>query len=98
MAAWFDRKADGVLQIRVHTQPGASKTEIAGLHDGRLKIRVAAPALEDRANLELTRFLAALFGVSRQNVELVRGHKSRGKEFAIKGSSVDPAGILAEER
>ena len=98
MSAWFSRTADNALRVLIHTQPGAAKTEIAGLHDGALKIRVAAPALEDRANRELTRFLATLFGVPKSGVVLLRGHKSRSKQFEIRGSSIDPAGLTPEER
>jgi len=97
MAAWFSRSAGNTLRVQIYTQPGASKTEIAGLHDGALKIRVAAPALEDRANQELTRFLAELFSVPKRNVTLLRGHKSRSKQFEVTGSGLDPANIPVEE-
>lgn len=97
MCAWFSRTADNAWRVLVHAQPGASKTEIAGLHDGALKIRVAAPPQEDRANTELTHFLAALFAVPKRNVELVRGHKSRSKQFEVRGSGVDPASLSADQ-
>jgi uncharacterized protein (TIGR00251 family) len=76
--------------LAVHAQPGAKRTEIAGVHGLALRIRVAAPALEDRANEALVEFLAKRFGVPKRNVTLSTGHKSREKRFLIAGSAVDP--------
>jgi uncharacterized protein (TIGR00251 family) len=76
--------------LAVHAQPGAKRTEVAGLHGDALKIRVAAPALEDRANEALVVFLAERFNVPRRNVSLLSGHKSREKRFVVMGSRVDP--------
>jgi uncharacterized protein (TIGR00251 family) len=98
MQDWYTLVAPGVVRIAIHAQPGASRTEIAGLHDNALKVRVAAPALEDRANAELVEFLAAQFGVPKRSVELLRGAKSRGKLFEIRGTTVDPAGLLVGQR
>ena len=81
--------------MRVHAQPGAKRTGVAGLHGGALKVRVAAPALEDRANQALIEFLANAFAVPRRAVTLVSGEKSREKRFAIAGSAVDPGSLLA---
>ncbi len=95
MTTWFTPLADQSLRIFVYAQPGAARTAIAGLHDGALKIRIAAPALEDRANAELIRFLAECFAVPKRNVELLRGDKSRTKQFTITGSQVNPATLIA---
>jgi uncharacterized protein (TIGR00251 family) len=54
-----------------------------GLHGDPLKIRVAAPALEDRANDALIGFLATALGVARRDVALVSGAKSRQKRIRI---------------
>ena len=89
MASWHRRSADGTLTLAIHAQPGAKKTEIVGLHGDALKIRVAAPALEDRANAALIAFLAERFEVPKKNVTLLSGHKSREKRFVVVGSTVD---------
>ncbi len=94
MTAWFSRDAGGTVTLRIHAQPGAKRTEIAGLHGDALKVRVAAPALEDRANEALIAFLATAFGVPKRAVTLVSGAKSREKRFAIEGSHVDPGSLL----
>ena len=94
MAAWCRRLPDGTLLVHVHAQPGAKRTELAGLHGEALKIRVAAPALADRANQALVEFLAQAFGVVRRDVSLVAGAKSREKRFEIRGSRVAPESVL----
>jgi uncharacterized protein (TIGR00251 family) len=91
---WHRRLADGTLVLSVHAQPGAKRTEVAGLHGDALKIRVAAPALEDRANAALVDFIAERLGVARRDVTLVSGERSREKRFNIRGAAIDPEGML----
>jgi len=86
------------LSLAVHAQPGAKRTEVAGLHGDALRVRVAAPALEDRANDALIAFLAELFGVPKRAVTLVAGARSREKRFAIAGSRVDPETLPVQPR
>ena len=80
--------------ICVHAQPGARRTEVAGLHGESLKIRVAAPALEDRANEALAEFIAEKLGVARRDVALVSGARSREKRFEIRAEGADPESLL----
>ena len=69
--------------LRLHVQPAAKRTEVAGVHGDAIKIRLAAPATEGKANLALRRFLADAFGVPLRNVVLVRGETSRDKMVKI---------------
>jgi uncharacterized protein (TIGR00251 family) len=94
MTGWFRRDADGTITLCVHVQPGARRTEVAGLHGEAVKIRVAAPALEDRANAALVAFLAERFNVPRRAVTLAAGERSREKRLEIRGSSVSPPAAL----
>ena len=94
MTPWFHRDSEGNLIVRVHAQPGAKRTEVAGLHGEALKIRVKAPALEDRANEALAEFIAHALGVARRDVTLVSGARSREKRFEVRGAGVDPARLL----
>lgn len=71
--------------IEVHVQPGAKRTEFAGQHGERIKIRLAAPALENRANEALVEFLAAHYRVPKRNVRIAAGLKSRDKRVVIDG-------------
>jgi uncharacterized protein (TIGR00251 family) len=70
----------------VHAQPGARRTEVTGLHGDALRIRVAAPALEDRANAALIEFIAEKLGVPKRDVTLVGGARSREKRLEIRGA------------
>jgi uncharacterized protein (TIGR00251 family) len=91
MSDWFRLEADGAVTILVHAQPGARRTEVAGLHGDSVRIRVSAPALEDRANEALVDFVAGRFGVARRDVTLVAGAKSRQKRLRIRGAALSPA-------
>jgi len=97
MPDWYRRDADGGYTLLVHAQPGARRTEVAGLHGERVKVRVAAPALEDRANEALVQFLAERFGVARRDVRLVSGERSREKRFEIRGAGMAPPQALGLE-
>jgi uncharacterized protein len=98
MAPWYRRNPDGSLSISIHAQPGAKRTEVCGLHGDALKIRVAAPALEDRANDALVEFLATQLGVPKRDVTIVSGGKSREKRIDIRGSADDPRRLLSKAR
>ena len=67
-------------------QPGAKRSEFAGEHGGRIKLRLAAPAVEGKANEALVEFLADHFGVPRRNVRIVSGLKSRQKRVVVEGA------------
>jgi uncharacterized protein (TIGR00251 family) len=90
---FIDRTASGVL-LHLHVVPGAAKTEIAGIHDDRLKVRVKARAVEGGANRELLRFLADLFEVGPSYLEIVHGASDRRKTVRLPpGLDVDSLGI-----
>ena len=72
--------------LDLHVQPGAKRSEFAGEHGGRMKLRLAAPAVEGKANEALVEFLAGYFGVPKRNVRIVSGLKSRQKRVMIEGA------------
>lgn len=90
MSGWSRVAADGSLTLDVHAQPGAQRTEIAGIHGDALKIRLAAPAVDGKANAELSRFLAEVFGVPQRNVTLVSGEAGRRKRVRIASPATRP--------
>ncbi len=81
------------VRLEVYIQPRASKTELAGLHGGVVKIRIAAPAVENAANRALIDFVAERLGVAKRCVRIVAGGASRRKVLEIDG--VDAAVIVA---
>ncbi len=95
MSAWYRRNGE-VLTLTLHIQPGAKRTEVAGLHGEALKLRLAAPPVEGRANEALLKFIAASFDVSLRQVELKQGAQSRHKVVAITGSKVEPERLLGD--
>ena len=76
---------DSSVIFLVRVQPRASKDEIAGILDGALKIRLQAPALEDRANDALCQFLAALLKTPKSAIRILSGDRSRLKRVEIRG-------------
>lgn len=82
---WLRDDGAGRLTLRLHVQPGARRTETAGLHGDALKLRLAAPPVDGRANECLIAFLAQQAGVARAAVELASGAGSRRKVVRIHG-------------
>ncbi|MGD0503213.1 MAG: DUF167 domain-containing protein [Steroidobacteraceae bacterium] len=81
-------------RLEVYVQPRASKTELAGLHDGLIKIRIAAPAVENAANLALIEFVAKRLGIAKRCVRVASGATSRRKVLEVDGVS---AGEIADK-
>lgn len=84
--------------IAVHAQPGAKKSAVVGLHDQALKIRIAAPPVEGRANDALTAFVADVLGVPRRTVSIVKGESSREKLLLVAVAAADPSRLLSDWR
>ena len=81
---WARRDGAGWL-LDLHVQPGAKITAAVGEHGGRLKLKIAAPAVDNKANAHLLAWLAAQLGVPKSTVRLVRGDTSRQKTVAVSG-------------
>jgi uncharacterized protein (TIGR00251 family) len=73
------------VRIQVRAQPGARKSEIVGPHGDALKIKIAAPPEDGKANTELEEFLAARLGIAKSHVSVISGHASRSKGVLIQG-------------
>ena len=71
------------LTLTVHVQPNASRSAIAGKHGDALKVRIAAPATENRANDALIQLLAKTLAVPASAVTIRHGGNSRRKVVAI---------------
>jgi len=80
---------NGSVILSVRVQPRAPRTNIVGELGGALKIRLAAPPVDGKANEELIRFFAQIFNLPRKEIEIISGEKSRNKQLRINGISVD---------
>ncbi len=78
-------KEGTLLDLRV--SPGAKSSSIEGAYGVALKVRVAAPPADGKANEELKRFLARLIGVALSDIELIKGFSSRDKSLLIRDTS-----------
>jgi uncharacterized protein (TIGR00251 family) len=82
MVEWL-RVGDGKITLTLHIQPGAKKTEVAGLYGDALKIRLAAPPVDGKANAALIEFVADRLGVAKLAVSLKSGQTSRRKVLEV---------------
>lgn len=86
---WFRLTAAGGATLSLHVQPGAKKSECAGLHGEALKIRLAAPPVDGKANEALLRFLAQRLAIPRQQISLKSGQTSRQKVVEIESVTAE---------
>ncbi|HLO41799.1 MAG TPA: DUF167 domain-containing protein [Phycisphaerales bacterium] len=77
------------VTIRIKAVPGSRKDQIAGMLGDRLKIRVAAPPEDGRANAAICRTLADALGLKERDVEILSGHAHPEKTIAIRGLAPD---------
>lgn len=73
------------MTLELHVQPGARVSEFAGRHGERIKVRLAARAVDGKANEALIEFLAAHYGVAKRDVRILAGLRSRRKRVVIAG-------------
>ena len=93
-ASWWSVGETGITVV-VRVVPGARKSEVVDASSDALRIRIAAAARDGKANAEVQRFLAELFGVRRSAVSIARGERSRDKIVEIAGLGEPPA-VLRE--
>ncbi|MFL5782976.1 MAG: DUF167 domain-containing protein [Bacteriovoracaceae bacterium] len=82
MDVWLCPYKEGTL-IHLYIRPGARSTEVTGLHDGRLKMRISAPPRDGEANQEIIHFLSKILGLKKSDVEILRGETGRSKDIYV---------------
>ncbi len=93
-APWYRDEGSGAalrLTLTLHVQPGARTSGVAGVHGEALKVRLAAPPVEGKANAALLRFMAEAFGVPVRQVGIARGAASRHKIVHVHQPTCWPA-------
>ncbi len=88
------RAVAGGVQLTLHVQPGARTTAMAGSHGDAIKVRLAAPPIDGRANEALLAFVAGVAGVPSRDVILVRGVTARRKVVEVRGLAAERAARL----
>lgn len=84
--SWIKELSEGLL-ISVYVQPRSSKTEIIGILQNSLKIKLTSPPVEGAANSLLIKFISKKLGIAKSKIILKSGEKSRQKKLIIKGMS-----------
>ncbi|MCC6683238.1 MAG: YggU family protein [Phycisphaeraceae bacterium] len=97
MAGILEASENGIL-LHVKVVPGASRSSVAGVLGDRLKLRVAAPPEDGKANAAVVDLLSAVLGVPARDIELIAGHSRPQKTLRITGLNVamlrDRLGLL----
>jgi uncharacterized protein (TIGR00251 family) len=73
------------VHLQVHVHPNSGRNQISGFRDGVLHVKIAAPPVEGRANLELVRFLSTVLGLGKSSVAVVKGATGHRKTVAVTG-------------
>ena len=89
------RQLDGAVSFNIYLQPRASRDEAAGERDGALRIRLAAPPVDGRANEALRHFLAVCLKVPQAAVKIVSGQRSRTKRVEVRGATAAQVRAMA---
>ena len=94
--SWYQIWGDGVT-IRIRAQPGAKRTEVVGLYGDCLKVRLASPPVDGKANECLIEFLSERLGVKRGQVAITRGLSSRHKNVFVATARFQPAALFEKD-
>lgn len=86
---YLQQEKSGTLLLHLRIQPNASRSEIAGRHGQRLKIRLQSPPQDGKANRELIRFLSKTLGIKKSCLDLIHGQTSRDKTVRLQDITVD---------
>lgn len=86
------RSSDDGMLVSLRVSPDAKRTTVEGMYgEGSIKMKVAAPPVDGKANAEIERFLAKFFGVRKSDVEIVHGASSRDKTVLVRGEEISEA-------
>jgi uncharacterized protein (TIGR00251 family) len=89
-AAWIRYDAAArTLRLSIYVQPNARTSDLAGLHGEDLKVRIAAPAIDNKANAAVRTFFAEALGVPPSSVTVLRGAASRRKVLEVRDAGAE---------
>jgi uncharacterized protein (TIGR00251 family) len=82
MPPWIKSHKNGST-LSLYIQPGASRSEVCGIHDGKLKIKIKAPPRDGEANEAIIEFLSVILKISKKQIHLISGETSRQKVVLV---------------
>jgi uncharacterized protein YggU (UPF0235/DUF167 family) len=85
------------FRLQIHAVPNAKVSQFAGRHGEALRLKLAAPPEDGRANRLATELIAEAFGLPKSSVRLVRGASSRSKHFELQGLEESRANLILEK-
>lgn len=88
MCIFFKEKGNGIL-LNIKAVPNSSKNEICGVMENALKVKIKAPAVENKANVELVKYFSKLLKTPKTSIELVSGGTSKIKTLYIDGCTIE---------
>lgn len=88
MCIFFKEKGNGIL-LNIKAVPNSSKNEICGVMENALKVKIKAPAVENKANVELVKYFSKLLKIPKTSIELVSGGTSKIKTLYIDGCTIE---------
>lgn len=91
---WRRDEAGGKVTMTLHVQPNARRTSVAGVHGDALKLKIAAPAVDDKANILLIDFLHQWFKLPASQIIIRQGSRGRRKVVEISRCDTDTINML----
>ena len=85
------REQNGIVHLQIVVVPGAGRSQIVGLHDGELRIRIAQRAVDGAANRALIALLAKTLRTAKSTIDIERGATSRHKAVVVTGYDLPTA-------
>ena len=93
--SWAKDTPRGV-ELSIIVVPRASRSRVMGVHDGRLKVQLAAPPVDGEANAALVELLAGLLGVRKSAISLIEGETSRRKRVLVEGAGAASVRVVID--
>ena len=90
-ASYLRLEKTGAVVVDIHVIPNASRTQVDGVHDGALRVRLHAPPVDGKANLALISWVAGALEIAKRDVELIRGQTSKRKQLRVSAAACNKA-------
>ncbi|MBF0224528.1 MAG: YggU family protein [Desulfobacterales bacterium] len=97
MTVLYINVKDKELHLKIFVQPKSSKNSIVGIHGDALKIKIAAPPVDNEANKSCIEFLSKILKMPKSSMDIISGHTSRTKMLSIKFNDANETKIIKEK-